>query len=142
MAAYRGAQGMSLAEVILALGLCVVVILSAIQLSIVALHGNTKSSDKITADALAQELADTFIYGLPPASAPFWTATAFASPYQQDKVAMGSQDFTRTIYLSDESSVLPGLRALKVRVSWAEGTDSRAGQGLQATEVTRLVSPP
>lgn len=127
---------------ILALGLCVVVILSAIQLSIVALAGNTKSTDKIAGDALAQEAADMFIYALPPSSASFWTTSSFASPYQTDTVTLGEQGFARALYLSDEGAVLPGLRTLKVRVSWADGSANRAGQGIQVAEVVRLVSPP
>ncbi|ODT74143.1 hypothetical protein ABS71_06015 [bacterium SCN 62-11] len=135
-------RGATLAEVILSLGLCVVVVLSAVQLALVALHANSKSLDEVSADGLAQQTAESFVYALPPASAGFWTATSFASPYQQDSVTLGQQSYQRVIYVSDYGGVTPGLRSLRVRISWDNGAAGRAGLGTQIAEVNRLVSPP
>lgn len=136
------ARGATLAEVILSLGLCVVVVLSAVQLALVALKANTKSLDEVSADGLAQQTAENFIYALPSASSSFWTATTFTSPYQQDVVTVGQQDFQRAVYVTDYGAVTPGLRSVRVRVSWGSGANGRAGLGTQISEVNRLVSPP
>lgn len=135
-------RGATLAEVILSLGLCVVVVLAAVQLAMVSLKANSKSLDEVAADGLAQQAAENFIYGLPPASATFWTATTFGAPYQQDTVTLGQQDYQTAVYVTDYGSVTPGLRSVRVRVSWGGGTSGRAGQGTQISEVVRLVSPP
>lgn len=137
-----GRRGATLAEVILSLGLCVVVVLSAVQLGIVALRANSKSLDEVAADGLAQQASENFIYALPPASAAFWTATTFASPYEQDSVTLGQQQFQRAIYVTDYGTVTPGLRSVRVRITWGNGAAGRAGQGTQLSEVNRLVSPP
>jgi hypothetical protein len=140
----RQHRGVTLAEVVLSLGLFVVVILSATQLALVALNSNSKSEESVLADALAQETAEAFIYGLPGSGANFWTTTSFASPYQQDAVTVGAQSYQRVIYVTDYGSVTDGLRSIRVRVSWGNATagQSKAGQGLQVSEVTRLVSAP
>lgn len=135
-------RGATLAEVILSLGLCVVVVLSAVQLALVALKANSKSLDEVAADGLAQQAVENFVYALPPGSAPFWTSTTFTSPYQQDSVTMGQQDYQRAIYVTDYGTVTPGLRSVRVRVTWGGGAVGRAGQGTQISEVNRLVSPP
>ncbi len=135
-------RGATLAEVVLSLGLCVVVVLSAVQLALVALKANSKSLDEVSADGLAQQTAENFIYALPPASSTFWTATSFASPYQQDSLTVGQQDFQRAIYVTDYGTVTPGLRSVRVRISWGNGANGRAGMGVQISEVNRLVSPP
>ena len=135
-------RGATLAEVILSLGLCVVVVLSAVQLAMVSLRANSKSLDEVAADGLAQQTAENFIYALPPASATFWTATSFSTPYQQDTVSLGQQDYQRAVYVTDYGSVTPGLRSVRVRISWGNGAAGRAGQGKQVSEVHRLVAPP
>lgn len=132
----------TLAEVILALGLFVVVILSATQLAFIALNSNTKTTDEIAADTLAQQTIENFIYGLPPGSSTFWTTTTFAVPYQQDTVNLGTQSFQRALYVTDYGLTVDGLRSVRVRISWGNGDVGKAGQGVQIAEVTRLVSAP
>jgi len=126
---------------VLALGLATMVILISIGLVLSALKSGNKSTDTTTADALAQDTLENFIYGLPD-SGTFWTTTAFASPYQQDQVSLGSQDFQRTIEVIDQGSHSPGLRQIVIRISWEGGQAGRSGEGRQVREVSRLVSPP
>ena len=129
-------------EVLLSLGLLAVVILVTVQLALVALNSNTKTSDEIAAEALAQETVETFVYQLPPATSSFWTTTSFASPYQQDVVRLGRNDLSRTIYVQDRAALQAGLRSVQVVVTWGNGERGKSGLGLQVAEVVRLVSPP
>lgn len=133
--------GATLAELVLALGLATMVILVSIGLVLSALKSGNKSTDASTAEALAQDTLENFIYGLPD-SGPFWTATSFASPYQQDQVTLGTQDFFRTTEVVDQGSHSPGVRQIVIRISWEGGQTGRAGEGRQVREVSRLVSPP
>src|SRR4051812_36621597 len=119
-------RGVTLAEAILSLGLCVVVVLSAIQLALVALKANTKSLDEVAADGLAQQTAESFIYSLPPSSATFWTSTTFTSPYQADSVTLARQVYQRAVYVTDYGTVTPGLRSVRVRITWGDGAVGRA----------------
>lgn len=133
--------GATLAELMVALGLATIVILVSIGLVLSALKAGNKSTDTSTADALAQDTLENFIYGLPDSGA-FWTATSFLSPYQQDQVNLGSQEFGRTIEVIDQGSHSPGLRQIVIRITWEGGQAGRAGEGRQVREVSRLVSPP
>lgn len=135
-------QGATLAEVVLALGLCVVVVLSCIQMGLIATRANAKTADVLASEALAENTLSQFIYSLPPAGAPFWTTATFNSPYQQDTLTLGTQTFSRVLYVHDKAAMAPGLRLIQVRVRWNAGAQDRAGQGDQTTEVARLVSAP
>jgi len=135
--------GYTLAEVLLSLGICVTFLLTAVDLSISALRSNQKSTDQMTAEALAGQSAELFIYGLPSSSSdPFWSTTTYSSPYLQDSVTLGNSTFSEDIYLTDLSSVTVGLKEVKVVVSWGSGAAGRTGYGSQAVEATRVVSWP
>lgn len=130
---------MTLAEVLLSLGLCVVVILSLIALAISALRSNSKSSDMVVAQARANQVLDEFVYGLPPATDPFWGQSAFASPYQQDTTQIGSNVFTTQVFLTSLGTAAPGMFRCAVNTTWQGGQSGAAGQGRQVVEVARLL---
>ena len=134
---------MSLVEVILALGLCAILLLTAIELVTKALRSNEKSTDSVTAAALSQETAGTFIYSLPGASAPFWASTAtFVNPYQVDSVTLGTQVFQRELDVISLEALSPGLRQIVVKISWANGQNGRSGSGVLTNQISRLVAAP
>ncbi len=130
---------MTLAEVLLALGLCVVVILSLIALAIAALRSNNKSSDSAVAEARANRVLDEFIYGLPASSDPFWSQTSFTTPYQQDTTQIGSNNFTSQVYLSSIAPSAPGVLRVAVNTTWQGGQAGAGGQGLQVVEIARIL---
>lgn len=130
---------MSLAEVLLSLGMCVVVILSAMALSISALRSNEKSADLIVAQAYANQVLDKFIYDLPAASEPFWASSSFTNPYLQDSAQLGTTRYDAQLHLLPLSTVSPGLLRCVVNVSWKSGQQGRGIQGIQATEISRLI---
>ena len=117
------------------------VVLMTMALAMTALKGSNKSTDASTADALAQDTAENFIYGLP-ATGSFWTATVFPNPYQSDTVTLGNQPFQREIQVIDLGATSPGLRQVVIRITWQSGATGRAGLGTQVSEVTRLVAQP
>ena len=133
---------MTLAEVMLSLGLCVVVVLSLVALSIAALRSNNKSSDTAVAQARADLVLDEFIYGLPPSSDPFWSQSSFASPYQQDTAQVGSNNYTSQLYLTSLGTAAPGLLRCSVNTTWQGGQAGAAGQGKQVVEVARILYAP
>ena len=138
----RPAAGATLAEFLLSLGLVAILVLVVVELAMTAMRGNEKSGLLITADSVAQEQLDTFIYGLPGAGDPFWTAISFASPYQVDNVTLGTNPFQRELNVVDLGTVSPGLRQIIVNVTWWGGQNGRSGYGQQSTVASRLVSSP
>jgi Tfp pilus assembly protein PilV len=133
---------MTLAEVIIALGLASMILLVSADLLLTALRSNDKGTDTTTASALAQETAEAFIYGLPPSGDPFWAATSFPSPYQVDNVTLGTQVFHRQINVADLGAVSSGLRQVVVQISWDNGQNGRTGYGILNAQVARLVAEP
>lgn len=131
--------GLTLAEVLLSLGMCAVVILSAVALSISALRSNEKSSDVLAANSLAAQKLEEFVYALPPAAHPWWSQTSYTSPYAQDVVQLGPTRFTSTLYLHSLATVTPGMVRAVVNVTWKSAEEGQAGQGIQVAEVARLL---
>ena len=134
-----GSNGLTLAEVLLSLGLATVVILSAIALSISAMRSTTKSSDVMVAQAYAGEVVDEFVYALPPSTDAFWTMSSFSSPYQQDTAQLGDKTYQANLYLTPLSAASPGLLRCSVNVTWQSGQIGQAGQGIQVAEISRLL---
>lgn len=133
---------MTLAEVLLSLGLCAVVLLSLIALAISALRSNNKSSDLVVAQARANVVLDEFVYNLPPSNDPFWNQSSFASPYQQDTTRVGTNDYTSMLYVTSLGTTMPGLCRCSVNTTWQGGRVGAAGQGQQVVEVARVIYAP
>ncbi len=125
----------------LALGLAVVAVLSAIALGISATQSNQKLSDQTSATALANQEIEQFVYALPSATDTFWSrsAASFNSPYQTDPIQLGNTPFVATIFLPDVSTLGSGVRLAVVNVSWGSGAQGRTGYGQQAVQISRLI---
>ena len=132
-------HGLTLAEVLLSLGLIAVAVLSAIALSIAAMRSTTKSSDVMVAQAYAGQVVDEFVYGLPPSSDAFWSVASYASPYQQDTAQLGDKTYLANLYLENLTTASPGLLRCTVNVTWQSGQVGQAGQGRQVAETSRLL---
>lgn len=132
-------RGLTLAEVLLSLGFCAVAVLSAIALSIAAGRSTTKSSDVLVAQSYAGQVADQFIYGLPPSTDTFWSQTSFSSPYQTDTTQIGGKTYQANLFIQSLSVASPGLLRCSVNVTWQSGTVGQAGQGQQVAEISRLI---
>jgi len=135
-------RGLTLAEILLSLALCVVAVLSAIALAIASLRANTKSSDTLVAQGRASQVLEEFVYQLPPSTDSFWATTTFATPYQQDITSIGGKPFQARLYLTSLAATAPGLLRCVVNVTWQSAHTGQAGQGIQVAEVTRLLYAP
>ena len=134
----RRRKAFTLAEIILAIGLTVVAVLSAIALGISAMQSNQKSSDLMLASTLATQTTESFVYGLPGVTDPFWS-TVQTGIYQTSSVQLGNSTFEQDLFLQDLSSTQAGLKMVLVNVSWGSGATGRTGYGQQSVQVSRLI---
>lgn len=139
MARVLGRAGVTLAETLLALGLCVVVVLLTVSLGIVALRSGQKGTDETVATGWAGRVLEEFVYGLPPAQAPFWSATSYSSPYQTDQTQLNSVTYQAGVFVSDVNAVGAGLKQVTVNVTWDAGEAGKGSYGKQVKTIARLV---
>ncbi|MBX3172132.1 MAG: hypothetical protein KF760_32305 [Candidatus Eremiobacteraeota bacterium] len=131
-------RGFSLAEAILALGLCCVVLLLVVALAISANRTQRKSSATLVANSYAGQVLEEFVYSLPPAGDDFWSHSTFTNPYAQDQSQLGPVLYQSRLFLEPMGTVAPGLLRCTVNVSWSAG----AQQGNQALSISRLLYAP
>ncbi|MBS2038967.1 hypothetical protein JST97_28550 [bacterium] len=134
----------TLAEVLLALALSVIVVLTLVGLGLTALSGNQKSTDLTAAQSLCHQWLEEEIYGAQAdSSAPIWAANSPTAPYQQKQAKVGNTDYAAAYYASDVSdAAMPNLKLCRLRVSWWGGAEARQGYGRLYTEALRYVSKP
>ncbi len=131
----QNVRGFSLAEAILALGLCCVVLLLVVALAISANRSQRKSSATLVANSYAGQVMEEFVYSLPSAGHGFWSQSTFTSPYAQDQSQLGPVFYQSRLFLEPMGTVAPGLLRCTVNVSWSAG----AQQGNQALSISRLL---
>lgn len=139
--ASRLGRAFTLAEVMLALGLATVILLSLVSLSAVALQSTQKGSDALAAEECAHAVLERFVYGLEGAGPSFWTQTSYASPYATDDVQVGSTTYSSKLNIAPVSGV-NGLLKVQVQVSWWAGEKGRTGYGQLTREAVRFVARP
>lgn len=131
-------RGFSLAEAIIALGFCCVVLLLVVALAISANRSQRKSSSTLVANSYAGQVLEDFVYGLPPAGDGFWDQSTYNSPYSQEQSQLGPVLYSSRLYLEPLNTASPGLLRCTVNVSWSAG----AQQGNQALSISRLLYAP
>ena len=131
-------RGFTLAESILALGLCSIVLLLVIALAVSAHRGQRKSSLSLVGHSYASQTLETFLYALPPSSDNFWSSPTFANPYFQDQSQIGPTLYQSQLHLQPLGSTAPGMLRCTVNVSWSAG--SQLGQ--QNLSISRLIYAP
>lgn len=136
-------RGFSLAEVMLAVALAAVVVLTLVALGLTALTGNQKSGDLSIAQSTAHQLLEVEIYNAQQNSAsPLWTANDDANPWKTSQVTQGKEQYTVALYAVDVSdAAVPNLKRCRLRLSWWSG-ESRQGYGALHTEAVRFASRP
>lgn len=137
-------KGYTLAEVLLALALAVVVVLTLVGLSLTALQGNQKSSDLVAAQSLSHQWLEQEIYGAQGISgAAIWAGSSDTTPYIEKTHLVGKKEFVAAFYSSDVTdTAMPNLKKCRLRVSWWSGAEARQGYGRLYTEATRYASKP
>jgi len=143
----RSKPGFTLAEVILAIGLVAVVILTVVGLTLAAIRSNTKAAVLGQATQVSDTLLKETIYGvendLPPGTrASFWAA---AGPWIPPKrVTMGGTEYEYNISVNPVGGFATPNRLAKVELhlfwwdSAAQGGE-REGYGRLELHVARLV---
>lgn len=131
-------RGFSLAEAIIALGFCCVVLLLVVALAISANRTQRKSSSTLVANSYAGQVLEDFVYGLPPAGDSFWDQSTYTSPYAQGQSQLGPVLYQSRLYLEPLNAAAPGLLRCTVNVSWSAG----AQQGNQVLSISRLLYAP
>lgn len=136
-------RGFSLAEVVLAVALAGVVVLSLVALGLSSLTGNQKAGDLSLVQSTAHQLLEEEIYSAQQSSgAALWSANSDTVPYKTAPVTQGNEQYTVALYAVDVSdAAVPSLKRCRLRISWWGG-DSRQGYGNLHTEAIRFASRP
>lgn len=139
-----GSRGYTLAEVLLALALALIVVLTLVGLSLTALSGSQKSTDLTCAQSLSHQWLEEEIYSAQGnGAAQIWGANSDTTPYQQKQSKVGNTEYTAAYYAVDVGDpALPNLKRCRMRVSWWGGTETRQGYGRLYAEALRYVSKP
>lgn len=134
----------SLAEVLLALGLAVVVVLTLVGVGLTALTSNQKAGDVAMAESSAHDLLESMLYGAQQdPSVALWGANDDLNPYSVTPLAVGSQTYTAALYVADVVGVdTPSMKRCRMRMSWWGGEEARSGYGRLYCDVVRFVSRP
>jgi len=134
----------SLPEVVLAVALAAIVVLLLVALGLSALKSNQKASDQVLAQSLAHQWVERELYQAQQnASSGLWSANSDTSAYSTQQVSVGLNSYQMALYVSDfNDPATPRLKRLRLRVSWWDGDDRRAGYGRLSTEVIRFASSP
>ncbi|MFN8606666.1 MAG: hypothetical protein U0931_03980 [Vulcanimicrobiota bacterium] len=137
-------RGYTLAEVLLALALAVIVVLTLVGLSLTALSGSQKSGDLTAAQSLCHQWLEEEIYrSQADTGALLWSANSDLIPYQSRQTRLGNVEYSAAYYALDVTdSAMPNLRRCRLRVSWWGGAEARQGYGRLYTEALRYVSRP
>lgn len=137
-------RGFTVAEILLALALISIVILTLLGLSIRSLQVNRKNLDTAVGQLVANQALERLVYEAEhDSTAPVWASNSTTIPFSNTQVTMGDTPFNVTIFASDALSAPgPRLKQLKSRVVWSDTPQGKAGQGILRVEATRLVHEP
>ena len=138
-----GRRAFSVAEIILALAMISVAVLTLLGLSLRSLQSSRKVLDTSSGQLVAEQVLERLVYEAERNStALIWTS--ISTPYQQDTVTMGQTVFNVTVYVTDVAGfVAPKrLRKLDSTVIWQDAPQGKAGQGRLKIEATRLLHEP
>ena len=142
-------RGFSLAEILLALGLITIVVLTLLALSLQSLKTNQKINDTTAGQLVAEQVLERIAYQAESSNtAAVWPINNPLAPYSADQVTVGDSVFNVTVYATDvtDSSGLmiapKRLKELDATVIWQNDQQGKAGQGNLRIQATRLVHEP
>ena len=139
-------RGFSLAEVLLAMALSAVAVLTLIALSLSALRSERKSSDSLVGQLVADEAIERLVYDAQANSAhPIWGADDSVNAYAVETIVSSETNFTLVTYARDVDSATFTPRKLKrievVSHWWGSESNAkgRSGMGKLEAHAIRLV---
>ena len=152
-------QGFTLPEIVFALGLLLVAVLSAALLGFSTLASNRKATDTQSGALVASQVLDSEIQAAAqdPTSA-FWNQNSALTVYETQTVTAGVTPYQARIYVSNVTiaadNTIPGapatpapaaqtLKRVDVTVNWWDSqTKNRQGYGQLETRACRMVYGP
>ncbi|MBT9582949.1 hypothetical protein IV102_06340 [bacterium] len=146
----RQRQGFTVAEILLALALISVVVLTLIGLSLYSLNANRKSRDVSAGQLVAEQVLERLVYeaDTSPAS-PIWAQNSQSVAYAEQQVTVEPSVFNVTTYVSnvnDQAGTIfvagRRLKRLEALVVWQDAQAGKSGYGRLSVRATRLVNEP
>ncbi len=151
----RSLKGYNLAEVILAVGLAVVVVLALLGVGLSATRSNRKATDSVAGQLVADMVLENALHAAAKDAAdPLWAADSGTAPVTTGSVQVGSttfdyRTFARNVPVGADagSSPPPGaptlMKKVDVEVSWWNSDQAaRAGYGNLKAYATRTIQVP
>ncbi|MCE7870502.1 hypothetical protein DYH09_09020 [bacterium CPR1] len=151
----RSLRGYNLAEIILAVGLAVVVVLALLGVGLSATRSNRKATDSVAGQLVADMVLENALHAAAKDSAdPLWAANSGTAPLATGTVQVGAtafdyRTFARNVPVSADagSSPPPGapllMKKVDVEVSWWNGDQApREGYGNLKAYATRTIQVP
>lgn len=158
---YKGIRALTLAEVMLAIGLLAVALLALIAQSTLLAKSNQKHDDHGAAADVGQAIMARFSQGArrdhpPGTNQAVWDANSVGTPYAQGTETIGFTEYRYELFVSDVMNTASGavlgtgetgaenpdtkLKRFDIKVVWWEGNDgSKSGVGRLEVDGTRLV---
>ena len=140
-------KGFTLAEVLLALLLISVAILTLLALSLQTLSASRKNVDTMGGQLVAEQVLEKLanVAEITPES-PLWYASDPLTPYRNDILTQGDTAYNVSIYISDVAGFPPTpgqrLKLLQADVVWQDQPQGKARQGTLRISTSRLLREP
>lgn len=142
-------RGFTVAEVLLALALITIAVLTLLGLSLYSLNASRKSRDVTAGQMVAEQTLERLVYEADtnPAST-LWSQNSQTVPYQQQQVTMEPSVFNVTVFVSNVvdtgGQFVAGsrLKRLESLVVWQDAQNGKSGYGQLRVRATRLVHEP
>lgn len=134
-------KGFTVAEILLALLLISVAILTLMGLSLQSLSASRKSQDTLAGQLVAEQVLEKLVHDVETATSasPFWAAVE--GVYQNQVIAQGSTSFNVTLSVTNVTGQ-PRLRLLEADVRWQDAPQGKARQGQLRVTSSRLIHEP
>lgn len=148
-------QGFTLAELLLAIGLLVILLITVALMTILGLRSNQKSLNHDQALQVAEKqlerVLETARLDQPPGTrAGFWGSDSPLTPYERDVTRLGNTDYTYAIYTQTVQDLTTGsalggadnrVKKVDVVVWWYDSDQSsRQGYGRLSVRASRLTN--
>lgn len=139
-------RGFTIAEILLALALITVVILTLLGLSIQSLVVGQKSQDLVGGQLVAEQVTERLVYGAESNPAAALWGHNLATHYAQETVTLGPTVFNVTTYVNDvaptDFAINRRLKRLESVVIWQEAQQGKKNAGRLEIRTTRLLHEP
>jgi len=139
--------GFTVAEVVLALALVSVTVLTLMGLCLRTLQANRKNVDTGMGQLVAEQAIEQIAMSAEAsATAPVWASNSAVVAYSSDTVQVAGTTFQVTTYATDVAPTVfvatKRLKRLQTRVVWKDLQQGKMGYGNLRAESTRLVHEP